>query len=1270
MNPPLPSAGRGPRRFLRVGLILLATGALLAGAAWWAIPALLQSQLPPRLGQALGRPVSLQAVTFEPGRLALRLQGLQIGAAGAAPADPLLHVQGLLVDFGLVASLRQRAPVIEALAIDGLQLRLARTAPGHYDIDDLITRLTTAPGEPASPEPVRFALNNLALRDAQIRFDDQPAGRVHEVQALTLTLPFLSSLADDAATPAEPRLSFTVNGTRVDTRKRLLPFAPTRSGDLTLAFADLDLKPWLGYLPASLPVRLQRGRLGADLTLHVAQAPQGAPTLQVQGRLALDDLALTEPDGTPLAAWRALKLELRDLQPLQRRASLGTLRIDGAALQLSRDARGLLNLQRLQPAAGPEAPRPAASASTADTANPWQIALAALQIEGARVDWHDATLRPAAGYRLDGLGITLRDLQWPLKAPMPLTAQASLHAAVPKDPAPGRPAAAAGQLRIEGQVSDREATLALRLDGLALDALAPYARQALRPRLSGRLSTQAQLRWAADPAVLALTLDSATLQGLQLRDGPARAAAPLASLRQLQLSGATIDLLAHRLAITKLQITQPSLALSRSADGQLNVAQWLPPAAPTASPSRVVATTTRRAATTRPEAPWNLALQDLSLSGGRVTWSDATVTAALAEGPLRADITDLKLRLQGLAWPASPRAPLPRLQLTASVGLPAPPGATLATAPDRGDIDWSGRIGLAPLQADGRLKLRALPVHLAMPYAGNAIQASLRHADLSLDSQLKARSTPAGWQVRTDGDLQLNEVMVQAKGAAEASGDALLSWQSLSLQGLVLALAPPARPRIEAHEQALSDFYSRLVLDERGHLNLADLAAPPPGAASAPQVDSVTAAVPGAAVSAPPADTAPPDTLPIDLVLGPTQLRNGRIDFSDYFIKPNYSARMTELNGLFGAFRSGTREMAALTMRGRVADTALLDISGQLNPTVQPLALDIRARATDLELAPLSPYAGKYAGYAIERGKLSMDVAYKIEADGKLEASNQVILSQLTFGERVESPSATQLPVLLAVALLKDRNGVIDINLPVSGSVNDPQFSVGGIVWKVILNLLGKALTAPFALLAGGGSDDLSQVGFQPGTARFTDAGRQSLDKVAKALANRPSLMMTVTGAADTVSERTQAQRVALEERLQAEQHREQLRAAPSAGATTAAAPGASAPALPPLSAGDRTRLLKRLYQQTTLPDKPRNTFGLLRDLPPAEMENRLRAAIRVTDDTMRELALQRGLAVRDALISQGLPSERLFLAAPKLRLSGEDDAAWQPQVTLTLSAK
>jgi hypothetical protein len=270
-------------------------------------------------------------------------------------------------------------------------------------------------------------------------------------------------------------------------------------------------------------------------------------------------------------------------------------------------------------------------------------------------------------------------------------------------------------------------------------------------------------------------------------------------------------------------------------------------------------------------------------------------------------------------------------------------------------------------------------------------------------------------------------------------------------------------------------------------------------------------------------------------------------------------------------------------------------------------------------------------------------------------------LNQLTFGPPTNSPDATKLPVRLAVALLTDRNGVIDINLPITGSINEPKFSIWGLVWQVLGNLITKAVTAPFSAIAGGGGEDLSQIEFVRGTTQIAPASSAAIDRVAKALADRPALRMTVVGTADPVSERDAIQAAALESRVQAEAQRERARAG-------VAAPAASA-APPPLSAEERTRIVKRIYSDTKLPDKPRNFIGMAKDIPLAEMEAMLKAATVVSTDTARELSLQRGLAVRDALIAKGLPSERLVLGEPKLRAAGEGDAAWTPRVQLALAA-
>ena len=345
--------------------------------------------------------------------------------------------------------------------------------------------------------------------------------------------------------------------------------------------------------------------------------------------------------------------------------------------------------------------------------------------------------------------------------------------------------------------------------------------------------------------------------------------------------------------------------------------------------------------------------------------------------------------------------------------------------------------------------------------------------------------------------------------------------------------------------------------------------------------------------------------------------------------------------------------MAELEVRGKAEGTASLEILGKLNPLAKPLALDITGKVRDLELPPLSPYAVKYSGYGIERGKLSVDVNYVVLPDGRLTASNKLVLNQLSFGDKVEGSTAS-LPVKLAVALLADRNGVIDLDLPISGSLNDPQFSLWPIIGKVILNVIVKAITAPFSLLAhalGGGGEALSMVGFPAGSAQLSAEAKSGLDKVAKALVDRPALRLTVVGTSSLEAEREGFKREKLDELVRAEKRRQRVREGEKAEAVS-------------VSPAEYPALLKEVYQRADLP-KPRNLIGLTKDQPVPDMEKLLLAGIRISDDAMHELAVQRGMAVKDYLASRDLPSDRLFLGAVKAAPRG---AEWTPRAELNLA--
>jgi uncharacterized protein involved in outer membrane biogenesis len=1234
MSDVVPGRGGWPRLF-RWAAWLVAALLLLWALAWLAVPPIVKSQAEQRLATLLGREVRIGKIGFSPWSLQLTLEQLSVASAAGASAPPQVSVGRLMVNADM-RSLLRLAPVIEALEIDTPVVRVARIADGRYDFDDIVERLAKAPAEPKkSDEPARFALYNLRLQGGTVEFDDQPVKRTHRLQDLQISLPFLSNLPDDLAVEVLPRVAFKLNGATFDSGAQSKPFAQDRASQIDLNIAGLDLAPWLPYVPAALPLKPSRGKLATQLQLQFALAADGAPRISLRGKASLADVALVAAAdaNTPAVAWQRLDVGLNDVQPLARKIALGDVTLAGAQIDARRSAEGRINLV---PSAA-AAPTPVASAPA--NAAPWQVSVAKIALTQARIDWRDASTRPAAALRAEPVDLQIGSARWPVEAPVPLKLTARLNALDAQGVAAGEPAT----LTLEGQGTDRAADARAELQGLNLAWLEPYLAASLNARVEGRASAKAALAWAAgETAQVKLSDIGLQVEQLKLVDGGSKSRTPL-SVGNIALADATVDLTAKQVSLGTLKIERPSLALVRDAQGRWNFEQWTRTG--TAPPPP------QRSADNAPS--WSLKVGELQLANGEFRLDDQRPAPTLSapvqlRGALNASVRDL-------SWPSGPPAKT-QLQLRVSQSEGSSKGA------QGGRVDWNGTVSPSPLAARGALRVERFPVHAFEPYFGSGLNVDLLRAEADWRGDIAVTQRAKDqWDASAKGNARITDLRVLERTATTTTrgGDELLTWQAFTLDGLKFDMRAGTKPTLEIASAALTDFYSRLVITEDGRFNLRDVTAAPKadGTATSPAAAATSPKPTASAPSAPATPAAPGTGLPIDIRIGGVQLANGKVDFTDRFIKPNYSASLTQLNGSLGAFDSTTRDMATLDLKGRAAGTALLEISGAVNPTAQPLALDIKAKATDLELAPFSPYAGRYAGYAIERGKLSMDVAYKIDPDGKLDAKNQVILNQLTFGDKVESPDATKLPVLLAVALLKDRNGVIDINLPISGSINDPQFSVFGLVLKVIGNLLVKAITAPFSLLTGGGSEDLSFVAFEPGTASFNDAGRSTIDKVAKSLTDRPALKMTVTGASDPQSEREAIQQAALNARVTAEQRRDALR-----GDAPADAP------LPALTPAQRDAIVKRIYSDTKLPNKPRNAIGIARDIPVPEMEALLRGATIVSSDSARELALQRGIAVRDALVAKGLPSERLFLAAPKLRASGEDDAAWSPRVQLALS--
>ena len=378
--------------------------------------------------------------------------------------------------------------------------------------------------------------------------------------------------------------------------------------------------------------------------------------------------------------------------------------------------------------------------------------------------------------------------------------------------------------------------------------------------------------------------------------------------------------------------------------------------------------------------------------------------------------------------------------------------------------------------------------------------------------------------------------------------------------------------------------------------------------------------------------------------IGKITLQGGTVNFSDFFVKPNYTVNVTKVAGRVSGLSSTADTVADLELRGSYANSAPVQVVGKLNPLAAKSFLDIKADVKGVDLVAFSPYSGKYAGYNIDKGKLSLNVAYKLE-NKQLTAENRLFIDQLTFGDKVESPDATKLPVNLAIALLKNNRGEIDLNLPISGSLDDPEFSIGGLVIKVIINLFVKAVTSPFALLGSmfGGGEELSNIEFGPGRATFDDAAGKRLEALAKALNERDSLKLEITGRADPEADKEGIKRVAIERAVKAEKLKDQMKKGEATSVDAVE-----------VDASEYPVYLQRAYKEAKFP-KPRNLIGMQKDLPVEEMEKLMMTNLPASEDDVQQLALRRAENVQSWLIDQGkVPPERVFLVEPKAEADGK----------------
>ncbi|MDF2487633.1 MAG: hypothetical protein K0S77_255 [Pseudomonas sp.] len=683
---------------------------------------------------------------------------------------------------------------------------------------------------------------------------------------------------------------------------------------------------------------------------------------------------------------------------------------------------------------------------------------------------------------------------------------------------------------------------------------------------------------------------------------------PLARLGSLAISESSIDLARQLVTVGKLRSDKLETWAALESDGQLDwqklfASQQAKATARQKAEPATAEPVEQTPATAQASKPWQVLLKDVQLRNYQVHLADRR-----QQDPVALDLGPMNVDLRG--FDSLNKSPF-TLKLDTGVGR-------------QGKLQASGQVNLAPVTARLDVSTRDIDLRVAQAYISPFMRLELRSGMLASDLKVDLASTePLAFTV--EGKAQVSQLHT----LDTLKDRDFVKWQQLDLEGLSYRHGDT----LSIAKVELLQPYARFMINEDRTTNIDDLLIAQPGDAPAP---------------APSADKgrAAPATRekPLGVRIGQVSINDGSANFADFSLTPNFATAVQQLNGQIGTLDNRQSAPAKVDIQGKVDRYAPVTIKGALNPFDPMASLDIATRFRRVELTTLTPYSGKFAGYRIRKGRLNLDLHYLI-TKGQLKAENKVVVEQLQLGEKVDSPDAVDLPLRLAVALLKDTEGKISIELPVSGDLNNPQFSVMPIVWQTLRNLVLRAAQAPFkfigGLVRGGGSEDLGTVAFAPGSSDLSEEAQDALDKLGAALKERPALRLEIEGTSAQASDGPLIAQQRLEREYQSTWYKILQRRGDKVPANAS---------LLQVEDEDKPAMLEGIYRTRLKQQPPVEWEQLDSDARTARLHDAVIASWSQNAALLRQLGQARASSIKDYLVDKGqLADDRVYFIDTRL---------------------
>jgi len=946
-------------------------------------------------------------------------------------------------------------------------------------------------------------------------------------------------------------------------------------------------------------------------------------------KLQIKGFAIQEAFGSPLAGFDELFVDFEALSSLKNQAYTFArirLRLPHGLAIVRQD--GSLNLADLGKASDRDSPADEAEPTpSGESAGLPPVIIQNIQIQQGMVEFQDISRPTPFVADIVPINLTLENFSTQKGQENPYSLSAELS--------DGERITWEGTLTLDPFGSDGR----LALEQIRLGSLWAYMQDQFRFQIpQGLLNINGQYEVLMTPDGVDVRVNEGNLSVHDLQIREAGATDSVITIPVFEVKGVSVD-------VAKQSVTIPSVA-GRDArflgwvdkDGTMNYQTLFAPVESSTDSSAKKSPPAGEPESGKAETPWTVVVEELDLDNFTIDVKDHQ-----PEEPAR-------ILVEAFHFHTS--------QVSSALDKPLPIDLSFQLN-QTGKADLKGTVNIEPLSVEMNVRLADIALKPFEPYLVPFVQFSVGSGALTLAGkthyQNASKTEP---MVTYSGSIGVSKLAF----VDPESSKSFLQWDDLALRNLALTIEPTS---VKLAEVALVKPSVVLTIDPDGSSNMKRLLAPPGESDEQPTEDEEPVTE---ETSAPPL---------------PVQVETVRIDqlqlqLADRSITPNVTTKIEEFSGTIKGLSSEQLAKANVDLAGKVDRYAPFKIQGQINPLSEDAYTDLSVVFENLNLTTISPYSAKYAGYPITKGKLSLDLAYKL-SQKELVGANKVLVDQITMGSKVESPDATSLPIPLALALLKDRKGKIDIDLPVSGNIDDPEFSYGGIIWQALVNLITKIATSPFSLVGGlvGGvlgddPDALKYISFSPGAMEMPPTEQEKLVALGKALSDRPGLRLDITGAAESVMDGRALAEAQLLTQMKKIKFVQQSPPGDQASVSVE---------LLQLTSEEETQILKQIFVEKfgesamiqvpetldTKKSETRSASKAPKVLTVNEMKAKLLEGLVVDDGQLRLLAQQRAQHIRDFLIQEGkVPNNQVFLVEVALNPVTEEGMVRSP---LALSA-